>query len=335
MAFNAEPIANVPTNLITGFLGVGKTSTILNLLARKPVNERWAVLINEFGEIGVDGSLVDGHAREGQGVYISEVPGGCMCCTAGLPMQIALNLLLREARPDRLLIEPTGLGHPLEVLQALSAENYDGVLSLQKTLTLVDARNLSDERYTTHETFLQQLQIADVVVANKEDLYADEDRANLDALLDRYCGSEAELIVTQYGKLDINSLEGQPRAAFDPAAPHTSGADHLLAADLPFPDCGYVTAVNSGEGFESIGWRFHPEKVFDRGRLFSFLTGLRVERMKAVFITGDGVFAYNMTRDALKEIELDDCMESRIEIIADTIDMSWEQSLLASLEIAV
>jgi len=112
-----QKINAVPTNIITGFLGVGKTSAILQLLENKPSNERWAVLVNEFGEIGVDGSLFEGKHQESSGVYIREVPGGCMCCAAGLPMQIALNQLLQRAKPDRLLIEPTGLGHPVEVLQ--------------------------------------------------------------------------------------------------------------------------------------------------------------------------------------------------------------------------
>ena len=112
-------IAAVPTNIITGFLGVGKTSTILDLLAQKPKHERWAILINEFGEVGIDGSLVQGFLKEDQQVFIKEVPGGCMCCAAGLPMQIALNQLLARAKPHRLLIEPTGLGHPIEVLETL------------------------------------------------------------------------------------------------------------------------------------------------------------------------------------------------------------------------
>lgn len=125
-------IKAVPTNIITGFLGVGKTSSLLHLLKQKPANERWAILINEFGEIGIDGSLVNGsrnkapnnNASNEKRVFIREVPGGCMCCAAGLPMQIALNQLLAESKPNRLLIEPTGLGHPIEVLQTLAAEHY-------------------------------------------------------------------------------------------------------------------------------------------------------------------------------------------------------------------
>lgn len=94
------PLQAVPTNVITGFLGVGKTTAILNLLKNKPANERWAVLVNEFGEIGVDGSLMQGQYGQETGIFVREVPGGCICCTSGLPMQIALNQLLVKAKPD-------------------------------------------------------------------------------------------------------------------------------------------------------------------------------------------------------------------------------------------
>ncbi len=323
----------VPTNIITGFLGAGKTSAILNLLKHKPGGERWAVLVNEFGEIGVDGSLVQGHAEADGEVYIREVPGGCMCCTAALPMQMALSQLLSKARPHRLLIEPTGLGHPLEVLQTLAAPHNRDYLLVQKTLTLVDARSLSDPRYREHETFRQQLAIADVIVGNKEDLYGPADRENLQVFSRELCRSGTELIFTHYGQLDMAVLESSTAALVEPASGHHHAQDKtsLLAEDLPMPECGFVTAVNQGEGFESIGWRFSPQKLFARERLCAFLTGLRVERMKAVFITPEGVFGYNMTRDALTETELDDCVESRIEIISDHIESGWIDGLLACL----
>ena len=170
-----DPIKNVPTNIITGFLGVGKSSAIVHLLQSKPDDERWAILVNEFGEIGVDGALLQGQSTEESGVFIREVPGGCMCCAAGVPMQVALNQLLTKSRPDRLLIEPTGLGHPLEVLRVLAEQQYQGVLSIQRIITLVDARQLSDSRYSEHETFKQQIAIADVIVGNKQDLYQQSD----------------------------------------------------------------------------------------------------------------------------------------------------------------
>ena len=205
MNIQAKTISAIPTNIITGFLGAGKSSAILNLLKHKPMQERWAVLVNEFGEIGVDGSLFEGQHTQEQGVFIREVPGGCMCCVAGLPMQVALNQLLKLARPDRLLIEPTGLGHPKEILQTLSTDTYRSVINLQQIITLVDARKLSDRRYTEHQTFNEQIAIADIVVGNKQDLYQGGEQSTLKAYVSQHGASEAQVIFTQHS--DISAID--------------------------------------------------------------------------------------------------------------------------------
>ena len=325
-------ILAVPTNIITGFLGVGKTSAILHLLNSKPANERWAVLVNEFGEIGVDGSLFEGQRKEEQGVFVREVPGGCMCCAAGLPMQIALNQLLARAKPDRLLIEPTGLGHPKEVLQVLSSEYYREILDLQKILTLVDARKLLDERYTKHQTFNQQIAIADIVVGNKLDLYQCDDKLTLETYVKQHGAAQAQVIFTQNGEIAPEHLLGKTAATAKGHHHHTLVEEKPLLSEAPIPECGYIKAVNEGEGFHSIGWRFPSDCVFNHEKLFSFLTGINAERMKAVFITESGVFGYNLTSDALTEIELDDCIESRVEIISTKLDDKWEEQLMSCIE---
>lgn len=324
-----ERMSGIPTNIITGFLGVGKTSAILNLLANKPDNERWAVLVNEFGEIGVDGSLVQGQKREEQQVFIREVPGGCMCCAAGLPMQIALNQLLNEARPDRLLIEPTGLGHPKEVLQVLSSEHYRQVLSLQKNITLVDARRISESRYTGHDTFNQQIAIADTVVGNKADLYQPGDSDKLTAYVAEVGRPETKVLFAEHGVIPFAEFEGQSNIHEQPNHHHHHHQSKPLASEVPMPESGMLKASNEGEGFQSVGWRFSAEKIFDRHKLLTLLLELKVERMKAVFITHNGLFGYNLTSDGLMEIELDECAESRIELISEQMDSDFEQQLLS------
>lgn len=325
----------IPTNIITGFLGVGKTTAILNLLKNKPENERWAVLVNEFGEIGVDGSLLQGQHRTQQGVYISEVPGGCMCCAAGLPMQIALNQLLNKSKPDRLLIEPTGLGHPKEVLEILSADYYQDVLSLHKTVTLVDARNLTDRRYTEHKTFNQQIAIADVVVGNKLDLYQVDDQSRLIDYVKNHGQARAETLFCQQGEIPFSILQGLTSSDSKTPCGHHHDHKHKhtkpLISDEPMPQIGFLSAMNEGEGFQSVGWRFSAKKVFSYQKLFSLLAGICAERMKAVFITDNGIYGYNLTSDSLTEVELDDCFESRIELISDKVDDSLEGQLLGCL----
>ncbi|MFS1915443.1 MULTISPECIES: GTP-binding protein [unclassified Vibrio] len=331
MSSDNKPLLGIPTNIITGFLGVGKTTAILNLMKNKPVDENWAILVNEFGEIGVDGSLFEGNQTKQQRVFIREVPGGCMCCAAGLPMQIALNQLLSEAKPDRLLIEPTGLGHPKEVLAVLSSEHYRKVLSLQKNITLVDARKLSDTRYSEHDTFNQQITIADTIVGNKVDLYNNGDAEKLAEYIAQVCHPDTKLIFAHHGKIPYDEFDGNSNFYHHQAHGHHHHhhkQDKPLASELPMPESGMIKASNQGEGFESIGWRFAADKLFDHQRLRRFLVGLKVERMKAVFITPNGIFGYNLTEDGLTESELDECAETRIEVIGHQMDEELECQLL-------
>ena len=324
---NTINIRSVPTNIITGFLGVGKTSAILQLLKNKPTNERWAVLVNEFGEIGIDGSMLKGQHSEQQGVFIREVPGGCMCCAAGVPMQIALNQLLKSARPDRLLIEPTGLGHPKEVMQVLSAKHYQSVLTLQKTLTLVDARNLSDARYTSHDTFNQQIAMADTVIGNKLDLYLSGDKEKLISYVKERGGIQTDVFFSQQGKLPLYLLDGATTSHFLPLHHHV-GKTKPLVSDMPIPDCGFIKAINKGEGYTSIGWRFSSSKIFEYDKLSAFLKHINVQRMKAVFKTNAGEFAYNLSENTLGKNRINSCLESRIEIITEHINDKWEAQLI-------
>ena len=329
MPSKPDQISGVPTNIITGFLGAGKTSTILQLLKNKPNEERWAVLVNEFGEIGIDGAILEGQYSEQQGVYIREVPGGCMCCTAGLPMQVALTQLLRRAWPDRLLIEPTGLGHPKEVLETLNNESFHGVLEIQKIVALVDARHLSDSRYAEHETFQQQLAIADVIVGNKQDLYGEHDKGALRAYLQEYSLNDVKLVFTEQGVIEHSLIDGPktiaPNVALDVLV--SSSEDNRHNFNAPMPECGFVKALNQGEGYTSVGWRFVSRFEFDKNKLFAWLSGIDAERLKATFITDSGCVAYNLTRDALTEMSFEHFDESRIEIITHELSDHWEASL--------
>lgn len=136
-----------------------------------------------------------------------------MCCVNGLPMQIGLNMLLQQAKPDRLLIEPTGLGHPKQILSLLTSDIYQPWIDLRATLCLLDARQLSEPRYTENENFRDQLAAADIIVANKQDTYRSADNAVLQQWQQKQPLSRP-LYHTEYGKLDITLLD-QPRSNKD------------------------------------------------------------------------------------------------------------------------
>ncbi|MDD1793171.1 GTP-binding protein [Enterovibrio sp. ZSDZ42] len=309
----------VPTNIITGFLGVGKTTAILSMLKQKPDNENWAVLVNEFGEVGVDGAFLSE-----QGALVKEVPGGCMCCVAGLPMAIGINALLAQ-NPDRLLIEPTGLGHPKDIIGKLLSEHYENYIALNATITLVDPRNFADVRYTENQNFQDQLALADVVVANKIDLSSPADIAAFDAYV---ANSEIPKQTSGYveqGQLDPKWL-GLPRIDRDAqfAHHHSHDDDDMPAFELA-PGEKFRRKENKGQGYVSCGWVFEPKTVFPFDSLYGLFANVNAERVKAVMNTDDGMFAFNVVNQmvSVNPISLTG-VESRVELI-DKTPLPWDE----------
>ncbi|HBX61205.1 MULTISPECIES: CobW family GTP-binding protein [unclassified Methylophaga] len=307
----------IPTNVITGFLGVGKTTAIQQLLKSKPAGERWAVLINEFGKVGIDSQLLQTDDHSLGELTIREVPGGCMCCAAGLPMKVALNQLIGKAKPDRLLIEPSGLGHPKEVIAVLSGEFYRSIIDLRATLTLVDARHIADAKYREHETFQQQLQIADLIVANKSDMYGQSEVAALNVYLNEMHLQELPLHITQDAKINPEWLK--PNAKFNQAIwQEQPTVFNLENEEQVIPDCGYLAAAQKLSGWYSYGWRFKSTFSFDYQSLMTWLEQFKQLRLKAVFRTGKGFITINQADDNLTIQRLDtQAKESRIELITD------------------
>ncbi|MFP6688712.1 MAG: GTP-binding protein, partial [Alphaproteobacteria bacterium] len=168
-----DPIAAVPTTLITGFFGVGKTTAMRSLIARKPADKKWAILVNEFGEVGVDGALLEG--LTGDKVQIREITGGCLCCTANVPMRVAVTEILRRVRADRLLIEPTGIGHPAGLIDELRRDGLADAIELRAVICIVDPRLIHDERIQQADVFRDQIAISDILVAGKADLASEDE----------------------------------------------------------------------------------------------------------------------------------------------------------------
>lgn len=302
-------------NLITGFLGAGKTTTLRHLLTNKPDGEKWAVLVNEFGEVGIDGALL-----AETGAVLKEIPGGCMCCVNGLPMQVGLNMLLKQAKPDRLLIEPTGLGHPKQILDMLSASVYQPWIDLRATLCLLDPRQLLDERAVDNENFRDQLAAADIIIANKQDRW---DEASRQALLNwqqqSACGRT--LVTTRHGQIDSVLLDSPRRNLRElphPAHHHHSTAPSRLAALKPDDNAPWRRALNEGQGYYACGWVFNGETVFDTIGLLEWARLAPVSRVKGVMRTPDGLVSINRQgEDFHIETRSAEPPDSRIELIDD------------------
>lgn len=325
----------LPTNIITGFLGVGKTTVIRHLLNQKPADENWAILVNEFGEVGIDGALLREQEGRAGGISVKEIPGGCMCCVAGLPMQVGLTQLLRSGTFGRLIIEPTGLGHPLEVLQTLT-NSFTEVLEIKACLTLVDPRHFSSERHLQNDTFTQQLEVADALVFNKMDLSNNESLEAMNQYLQKSGLDQRPQVKIAHGELPLNwlNLEHCAYAPLPQASHHHPSNYPAANLQTPSAEQPIVSKQHQGQGYYSAGWVIHPAKIFVLSSLFNWLHGLECDRLKAVLITDQGIMALNLADGVLKIIEMDECDDSRLEIIHhqpldwDALEIELKQHIL-------
>lgn len=314
-------LTQIPTHLIGGPLGAGKTSLIRNLLRQKPAGERWAVLVNEFGQIGLDAALL---STDAAGIGIAEVAGGCLCCVNGLPFQVGLTRLLRQARPQRLLIEPSGLGHPAELLRQLRQPPWTEVLAVQPSVLVLDAAALAHGA-ALPDSQQQALDSAGLLVLNKS---AELDAATRTALAARL--PARPLYWTEQGALPLAQLPGIAQQA-------CAGADHAAlptaAAPLPGvwldprqPDC----QVQTGADGWSIGWRWHPSQRFDMARLQHWLHRWRWRRAKLVLHGESGWWSGNALDGAPMQLQASEWRkDSRLELIfaAPQAQEALQQSL--------
>jgi G3E family GTPase len=165
-------MSQIPVTLLTGYLGAGKT-TLLNRILGEPHGKRYAVIVNEFGEIGIDNDLVVDAEEE-----IFEMNNGCICCTVrGDLIRILDGLMKRRGQFDAILIETTGLADPAPVAQTFFVDDDVRTRTrLDAIVTVADARHLPAQLADSHEA-AEQLAFADVVLLNKVDLVTADDLA--------------------------------------------------------------------------------------------------------------------------------------------------------------
>lgn len=274
-------LQNIPTHVIAGPLGAGKTSLIRHLMAHRPASERWAVLINEFGQIGLDAALL---STADDGIAMGEVAGGCLCCVNGAPFQVGLGRLLRKSRPDRLFIEPSGLGHPAQLLAQLRQPPWQGVLDVQPLVMVLDAQMLAGGQPLA-DSQQAALVEAGLLVLNKAEVVDSEKRVWITSRL-----PTVPCYWTEQGRLPLDELLKQSTAIVDkPAVDNSALPDGTapLGALWTSPSEPICLHHQSTDGW-SIGWRWHPSQLLDAQRIEGFLAGLVWRRAKLVIHSPEG-----------------------------------------------
>ena len=217
MADTASVSAKTPVTVLTGYLGAGKT-TLLNRILSENHGQKYAVIVNEFGEIGIDNDLIVGADEE-----VFEMNNGCVCCTVrGDLIRILSQLMKRKGRFDAIIVETTGLADPGPVAQTFFVdEDIKAKTYLDSVTALVDAKHF-DEALKTDRVVKEQIAFADHIILNKTDLVDD---ARLDEIEGRLKGLNplARITRAQRSLVDIASLLNQHR--FDLAKLEEVGED--------------------------------------------------------------------------------------------------------------
>lgn len=313
---------SVPTNLVTGFLGVGKTTAVIDLLQRKAAGSRWAVLVNEYGAVSIDGALIEGSGPDG--VTVKEVGGGCVCCASAPFLPVAIHFLLLEARPERLIIETTGLGHPARLLDSLRM-SYHGRLDVRATLGLVDPADFAKPEMKDNPIFIDQIQMADVLVMNKLDTATPELVADFQTWANGLFPPKLLVVATTDGRLDPAWLDLDSDAERMPLFPDLH-ADHRheetvsLGGARPGKPVRYATPDGVSP---ACGWVFDPADVFDEEKLLAVLANPAFARLKGVFRCENEWLAVNRTADGTSVKPTAYRRDSRVEVFAESVPGGW------------
>jgi G3E family GTPase len=197
----------IPVTVLTGYLGAGKT-TLLNRILSEPHGKKYAVIVNEFGEIGIDNDLVVGADEE-----VFEMNNGCICCTVrGDLVRILDGLMKRKGKFDAIIVETTGLADPAPVAQTFFIdENVGRRTKLDAVVTVADAKWLNDRLKDAPEA-KNQIAFADVILINKTDLVTPHELAEVEARI-RGINPYARVHKTERAKIALSEV--LERNAFD------------------------------------------------------------------------------------------------------------------------
>jgi len=278
-------LQKIPTTVITGFLGAGKTTLIRHLL-QNAKGRRIALVINEFGDIGVDGEILKGCGNEVcREEDVVELANGCICCTVADDFVPTMKKLLeRDHPPEHIVIETSGLALPQPLVRAFNWPEIKSRVTVDGVVTVVDAKALAEGRFADdeeavaaqraadpnldhenpiEELFEDQLNCADMIVLNKTDLLAAHETEKLSGDLKGQIRKGTKLIPAQHGALDVSALLGIASAAEDDM--HNRLSHHEMEGEVQHDHDDFVTfSVSLGA-------------ITDRERLLKLIQGLIAE----------------------------------------------------------
>jgi G3E family GTPase len=313
-----EPRGNQPEYkadllLLAGFLGAGKTTLLKRILSWEADLSETVVLVNEFGDIGIDGALL-----KDSGSDVIELTSGCICCTLSADLHLSLTRLWNRFKPRRILIESSGVADPKSIASVLKEPGLDQLMDLKKTVTVLDA-DFWEAREVFGRLFYNQLEMADLILLNKIDLAKQEKIPQFLKEIHEVIPS-CQVIPTIHCGIDPESLwvaatpktfQLKPIRFFQPIASNsnTDSSDHHHSHQEH--DNHTVRATNY------VTFSFQGSNIFDEACFKKFIRNLpwEVFRIKGTVRFADRVVMLNFVGGKSEWIPWDEEPETRLAFI--------------------
>jgi len=279
-------------HIITGSFGSGKTTAIRWLMAHKPEEALWVVILNEFTDAGIDALSV---AQSSRGNYdVRLVAGGCLCCVGELEFGKQLRDLLRNFKPAKILIEPSGAGHAADIIDTLALYEAQNALQLDSVICLVDPQDAGRILARRLTSEWSQIQSADALLLSKPDLANAGERADFERIAAEQYPQKSYIGTCSHGELPQEALckfEREPRFSL---APNSAAVAAPVSSAFEIAGFKGTETQLQALGFWAVQWMLPRELVFARTIIEPRLTWLLeahqgwLRRMKGVFRTGLG-----------------------------------------------
>lgn len=315
-------------DIVFGFLGAGKTTFITRILNDWAVKEKTVVLVNEFGEVGLDGELL-----AMQGGNVVEMPSGCICCTLQADFKTQLMDIIDTIQPERTIIEPTGVATISQIRSIIELQVFEGAIEEINDILIVDATGFMD-LYKANRHFVEsQIEYANIVILNKYDR-VDKRKAMLTRNSISAINPGITVLTAAFGAVDWAEYQLALSTVFrsTPSIDVERGHDHDLAHQdrSSSPANGRKLRFSENQdalGYESFGYVFE-NLSFDPESLDSFFHMLKQEaagmgeivRAKGIFQIGDKGVLMEIASGELSTQPAGQVRDSKISVIGKSLD---------------